>query len=789
VNIIKQVISLTLAMVLLLESQVYAIVNPSFNAEFHMGLTNTINENSSNQSRGQLLNATYYSRGDLSSVDFDGLCDYQNFETSNSGAVFNVTAELLGGVGLSTSMWVKSSSMVSASTLLEIVDAQNVRLVTISTESTSSGSETKGLSFYIKNKSDNTVRRYISDYRVFENSKWMHIATSFSSTTGELFIYVNGLKYSKSILSVGDFSYESDRVYLGRNQDGSSGLIGAMDEVKIFNSELTQEEISNIYKNEKKYNNFNGDTRECLDKTCTLTTIRKTSPIADIFGKSVFTKKTFVYDCVYVSNKRGACRTENKNITYEIPQSDFNATYIDTIQGGNLQEIATIASAQSFSNKIMSGWKGYCLTGLDEDYSWAEDPYFWASIALSLIMGSIGGGDTVAGAASDTATKETTKLTTEQATKEAIKKTVWGAQQAAKEAAKKKLYESMANYATCAVQAGLDLGAMEEASKDDIGCDPVDQICESEDMSYDSQIYSITKTEYNDMLASNPEYADFMDIISEDDDMVQFYIVYQGTDDSATQKEIDEALKEQKEKMKNIQQTVVAITALACLGSVALGGTSNTSSTSGGGDDGVSTADIGTAIVSAAATAICGPVCGAAVQVFSKFAQSYKEIDTCSSEEDAEEKGTRHSATLKAKRMGLCKLIRKDCAIQDKVDSESCQLDSYYYCCYDTVLTKVLAEQVKAQLGLSWAHCTGISLNEFMNIGFQGCEDTTRTDGTMLEYDASLQERQSAFQYTDKCIDYTEYINYIKGITNGRFNEDDLQDLFSDKVNVKQCTY
>jgi len=757
------------------------IPNPVFNEEFKYTTSNIVKEKSLNEFSGEILNSILFENGELENPEFTGMCAYPKMVTTNSGFSYDINKTLMNSDSISVSFWVNRINTEGHwATLLEMTDENNERVMSITTESTYAQVENSGFSFYVRNKNNGTHRRFIDNSIAINLNKWTHLSLTYSESNGVLALYLNGLPYKEVDMEKGGMNYIVKKLYIGRSANGESGLHGSMDEVKIFSSTLTPEQIKSIYINEKNMMNYSGVKRECQTKECSLKLIEQSSPISDMFGKNVFTQKTFIYDCVYVVNTRGVCETEDSNITYEIPEANFTNAYIDTFAGGDLKEIATIASAQSYANKVMTGWKGYCIDGVDEDFSWASDPYFWSSIALSALSGSLADAASSANAAKDAAVS--TALT--ESTSATADATINAAQEAFTQASKDQLLAKMGQYATCAAQAGMDLAKM-ESEPDEIPCDPVDQICEAEDMSYDDQTYTLSQTAYDDMLQTSPEYAKYIKITSQADGQVQFLIVYPSDtadlDDEALKKSLEEA----KEKMERVKYLAIASFAASCLGDVYLSGTGGTNTTTGTDDDGISGADLAKGATNMIASAICGPLCGAATQILGELATSFKSVDTCDDKDDAAERGDRHSSTYEATRLGLCTQIKTDCVIDAKIGG-GCQLRSKYYCCYDSVLTKVLAEQMKAQLGISWSHCTGISLNEFMHIGFSSCKDLSGTDGTNLPYDASVAQRHSAFQYKDKCIDYTDYISYISRTTNGRFNEDDIMDMMDTSTNASE---
>lgn len=794
---IKTLLFFSFVVVVLFGVDLSAISKPVFDARFHSLAGNEQTEDSANAFKGSYINSSYhYKRGSISNINFEGLCDYPYFDTSDSGVIFNINKPIINKQVSALLWFTMSPNMVNTGTLIQVVNRENRNIFTIRTTPTQGSFS--DFRIYIDNKLNNTVNGFGENKSIIKKGKWTHFAFTYDAEKGELILYVNGSLYKKIIFPKSGLRNNVKQIYIGNDRSRSHGLIGGEDEVKIFNTILLKEDIQSIFNNESKYYNYDATKRQCSQKICSLEYVSNSDPIADIFGKSVFTKKQFTYRCRYITEERGTCKTEDVTSKYTVPTFDQNASYLNTFAGGDLKEIAKIASAQSYSNKIMTGWHGYCVKGLEEDFSWASDPYFWGGLALSTAAGYIGGSgatdvatksgtDAAVKTGTDTAVKTGTGAVTNATTQTATE----GGKKALEEAAKKKLFQKLSNYAICAAQSGLDLAQLAQTSTDKIPCDPVDEICGEKSNSYDDQVYTLDEQSYNDMLATNPSFADNLDIVSQEDGVVKFYIRY-NLDEDMSDDELKKAMAEQAKKVKEIQQVAIAATAAVCLGSAALGDGANTASATAGqskDDPGFSAADGATMIGSTVANVVCGPLCGAAVQVVGKFAQSFQFVDSCKSEDDASTKGSRHISTYNARKMDLCRYTYSTCLKKD-ITGTGCQLRAKHFCCYDTVLTKILAEQIKAQLAISWTHCTGISLNEFMHISFKTCSQTNGgTDGTQLPYDSTIQQRKSAFQYTDRCIDYTDYIDYIKRFTNGRLNTGDIQDMLDSGTTVEQCSF
>ena len=157
-------------------------------------------------------------------------------------------------------------------------------------------------------------------------------------------------------------------------------------------------------------------------------------PIGDTKGNAVLTKKEAIRDCVITRTELGEClewseSTEDRSISPGKYNAYESNNYSDTV--GSL--LATLGSYDQIEH-LWSGWKGYCEIGTKSDFSWAEDPMFWASMVMSAIMSGSQGGDTAAA---------------EQAAETAGAKAVEaGSTDAAIEAAKEKAYKESMDFST-----------------------------------------------------------------------------------------------------------------------------------------------------------------------------------------------------------------------------------------------------------------------------------------------------------------------------------------------------
>jgi hypothetical protein len=97
---------------------------------------------------------------------------------------------------------------------------------------------------------------------------WRHIVLTRDASTGLLQIYINGVLDTSGMGGIGTVGTAFSSI--GRIEDtgGTPAYFsGSLDEVKIFDRVLSQDEIATIYSNESAGDNFNGSVRTCNDCT------------------------------------------------------------------------------------------------------------------------------------------------------------------------------------------------------------------------------------------------------------------------------------------------------------------------------------------------------------------------------------------------------------------------------------------------------------------------------------------------------------------------------------------
>lgn len=462
---------------------------------------------------------------------------------------------------------------------------------------------------------------------------------------------------------------------------------------------------------------------------CEIVQEQEFGAIGDTSGKDIYTKIEYTYECTTVTTKNGECiewQTDS-NRHMELPE-DKPVVFKDEDFSGGLGQLALIFAGYSQIDHIWSGWKGLCYDGVIEDFSWMSDPAMWASL-IAQGMGIDG----------------VNKLT------------------------------EYAGYAQCAVQMGASIGqAVNNYTQDEIPCDPIDEFCGSENDASDENVISVTKDAYEKLIAEDPEFDNYIQIIEDQGEILIVKIV-QPQDDlsSKTAEEAAEAMKKMKQIMLGIETAFIAYDAYTCFSSVSDG----PQAIAGGTDNsGNAVQDVATGVV-ARFIALSGCVpCSMAFSLAVNLVNSFSDVDSCNDKDDAQEQGSRHIATYGHKKEGMCHFIRKETE-----EGTFADLDKYFYCCYDDVFSRILAEQFKAQYAKNWNSCSDVTLNEIIYLNMSPCkEGMPGVDPSTIPWNATYEERQQAIQYRNKCIDFTEIQTYLSEKFNANIDEGMIHEQLED---------
>ena len=168
------------------------------------------------------------------SIALDGVGDYVDSGT---------TSYLQNLTEFSISIWAKQPTATSTKCLIgdwNFNTSGNFALET----GTASGGATK-LTFYIR-ELNGTIRTTTTQNYVFTENVWNHIVVAFNS--GTLNIYVNGIAQGLSVPALpSSLAYNDGTLDIGYFEGLGRYFSGNIDEVSIFNSELSASDVTTIY--------------------------------------------------------------------------------------------------------------------------------------------------------------------------------------------------------------------------------------------------------------------------------------------------------------------------------------------------------------------------------------------------------------------------------------------------------------------------------------------------------------------------------------------------------------
>ena len=559
--------------------------------------------------------------------------------------------------------------------------------------------------------------------------------------------------------------------------------------------------------------------------SCALNSEAEYFPIGDSRGNNILTKREVIRDCNVTVVQQGACiKWRESNVDRGLGPDQYNSfesnNYADT-----LGSLLSALGAYDQIEHLWSGWKGYCEIGTKSDFSWAEDPMFWASMAMSFIMSAsqsggmldgTGVGDTVNGSATAlgntmaTGAANTTgsvigESAAVAASENAIATTGNEILQADLDTvvnlAVQEAYNSIGR---CMIGAGFEIAttlyefAQTDGSIND--CDPVDEVCggiDPDEGLSSSDITTMDETQFNDLVSqfSSTEppqnLYDYVTVIppSPENGIISFRMK-KLNEMSGVSGMDQQAMKDLQNTVKEIQMQIsLGMTVLSMAGCLTTGGDGAPSTSSMTGDGRASLRSGASFVIGQAASFIpvYGPLVAAVLKVALYVATSYKSIDTCHDEDDAKEAGKREERTQKSLKFNLCHLVDIECAehsalASGAILSSPCVLDGYNYCCYDQIMSKILVEQLKAQLGRDWAHCTGITIRDLNYVSFKQCTPAQITEPGTIDgaHQTGIYDPTKAFQYKSHCIDMGEFLEYLNAQMSSEIDMADFESFWND---------
>jgi len=122
-------------------------------------------------------------------------------------------------------------------------------------------------------RSDNTIITNMGSASAPTLNQWNHIVATYDSATGIARIYLNGVKVAEQTGLSGTIGTDGGKLYIGCRTPTTYLFNGTIDEVRIYNRALSEQEILEHYRNSKYYlashfgpkTNCREDPGSCID--------------------------------------------------------------------------------------------------------------------------------------------------------------------------------------------------------------------------------------------------------------------------------------------------------------------------------------------------------------------------------------------------------------------------------------------------------------------------------------------------------------------------------------------
>ena len=520
---------------------------------------------------------------------------------------------------------------------------------------------------------------------------------------------------------------------------------------------------------------------------CSLVSEIETYTVSDNFGNSVLTKKIRRRKCVNDVVVKGKClEYERQTVDYNVTAPDYNEAHTKDFSG-TMGSLMGILGGVNNSLEVLSGWTGYCIEGEVIDFSWAEDPYMWANMAMSSFM-ALGGSDAVSGALFNKALDAGTTIQTAQ-----------------------KLAKLGTCMAASSVQITQNVEDYVNLDKKGPPCNPVDEFCDDSAEDIENSVMSIERKTYKDLIAQNPDNANFITVLSDpnteqglevsDSDIIIVRIATSNNIDyTASAKEVEEARK----KLQLIKAAAQSASIGATITSCYYGGSSAGTNTGTTNDSDSAVESAGKQAIAGVAGAFGGPFAGMATQLLLNTATSFTSVDTCKDEDDAEARGGRHVATrsiLQSRHPDMCRKQYDNKCIEHNPINNKCIASGYTFCCYDSPIAGYLMAEIKAQIGRNWVSCSDFMLSELSDVSMRECTDNEKLDGengasekwTVEEGTRAVESggyssyhdmaMHTFYQAKHRCLNYDHLKQYykteLKGIVDQKSLEKQIDQMFN----------
>lgn len=177
---------------------------------------------------------------------FDGNSSVNFFEAGSYGLI-PATEQLVLGKEWSILCWVNLTSLNRKT----IIDK---KMLSIETSSTSLGGNVKNGLIIKLSRNDNTTLKIKGNANSLTTNRWHHIAISYSIAQQEFLCFVNGIQQTLSVNDSTIMATEiaeniNSPIIIGNRALLTQHLLGAIDELQIWNKALSQNEISSLIDN------------------------------------------------------------------------------------------------------------------------------------------------------------------------------------------------------------------------------------------------------------------------------------------------------------------------------------------------------------------------------------------------------------------------------------------------------------------------------------------------------------------------------------------------------------
>lgn len=354
-------------------------------------------------------------------------------------------------------------------------------------------------------------------------------------------------------------------------------------------------------------------------------------------------------------------------------------------------------------------------------------------------------------------------------------------------------------YSGCATTGALNLlSSALDLYEPSAECDPVDEFCGGEgdvkiDMSDPTMIQTLTIAEFEYLKLEKPDSIKALEVLDYGLDTGFVTVRILSTAEMINYETVDkDALEQVQEDARllqfEIRAAVTTIGVAGCMGKNLYDIEFGNPPTSTGGDGGSSSDLASNTAVSVMKALVPAPYNMIASTVMN-LATTWKKINSCGDEDDANEKGSRHVKAYRGIRFNTCHPTKLPEVVEKWPLFGGTMRTGYEYCCYDSPISKILMIQLKSQLGKGWTHCTDVTTNELSNASFRACtpqESNPAVNGGFqdgksfrgkegVDYDM-----KNSYQYQYRCMNLNELEDYIESQIPVDFSQSHVSEFIQD---------